>query len=155
MEKIRRKIMKIKYKIIVTAFFAILSIGILTVCKNGKENNGESEIVSPYFNDGKSFIRDKERWQAALSAAIKLPLRETTNKDVMDLIGNNPSINDSDDDHYEYMYLYMGYNEKQLLNSKPDRRQEHIVLFFSFDLTNKLQSVGTRVEIFPAPASIQ
>ena len=103
MEKIRRKIMKIKYKIIGTAFFAILSIGILTVCKNGKENNGESEIFSPYFNDGKSFIRDKERWQAALSAAIKLPLRETTNKDVMDLIGNNPSINDSDDDHYEYM----------------------------------------------------
>lgn len=74
--------MKHKYKIITASVFTILAIGVLTVCKNGKENNGESEIVSPYFNDGKAFIRDKERWQAALSAAIKLPLRETTNKDV-------------------------------------------------------------------------
>ncbi len=144
--------MKIKYKIIVAVFFSIMSIGVLIMYKNGKENNGKSEIVSPYFNDGKSFIRDKERWQAALSAAIKLPLRETTNKEVMDLIGSNPSINDSGDDRYEYMYLYMGCNEKQVLNSKKNHGQEHIVLFFSFDLTNKLQSVGTRVEIFPAPA---
>lgn len=127
----------------------------ITIC-----NKTLTEKLSfpPGFNGagGRDILgKDDKRWKAALTAAMKCTLSETTNKDVLDIFGKKPMKGIWKNGDYEYVYDYS--NLTQNINEDRSKKlqcmKKFVALFFSFDAGNTLQSVGLRFEGNPPPES--
>lgn len=147
--------MKLKYIFISLFIIGVLAAGGL-MFKNAQKQNTSKTISLPYFNGPKgSYIPDKdnERWEAALVAAMKCTLGETTNKEILEVFGSKPAQGIEMDGSYSYYYDYrdLEQNIKEDESKGIDQLKNYIVLFFSFNSENKLQGVGLTFLPCPIP----